>query len=354
MDPMSSPSLSRSALLCASSLLLLAGCGASEAPTGTDTGGALALNQVVTAGPLNASSLDTLVYFSFDQRALVPRTSQWDVALRRYEVRVNGGVTGSGGVTGYNLQNNRTATNAQVLAFTNVNTLAAFDSVRDLRIPADSLFAADRLIPNANAFLNLGAGVPTANAAAYWKVRTATGGFVLMRVTAIAFTGRALTSVTFESRTQAGTALGAPRTFSILPGSSPIAINLTTGQSVTPALCNWDVQVVPATYEITLNTACSVGTYPGAATPGFAATTSASDAPSYASYLSVLTGPIPSSIEDLNGPFRYDINGDQRLSPTFNTYLIRNGTKTYKLQVIGYYGTSGAGGFPTIRYARIR
>ena len=71
-------------------------------------------------------------------------------------------------------------------------------------------------------------------------------------------------------------------------------------------------------------------------------------------HLSVLTGPIPNSIEDASGPFRYDLNNDQRLSPSFNTYLIRRGTKTYKLQVIGYYGTSGSGGFPTLRYARIR
>ena len=347
--------LSRPALLATASLLCLAGCGESEAPTGTGgIGGALALNQIVTTGPLNASALDTLVYVSFEQRALVPRTAQWDIALRRYEVRVNGGVTGTGDVTGFNLQNNRTATNAQVLAFTNLNTLAAFDAVREAQLPADTLFAADRLIANANAFLNLGAGIPTANGAAFWKVRTATGGFALVRVASIVFVGRALTAVTFEARTQTGTALGATRTFTITPGTTPVSINLTSGQAVTPALCNWDVQVVPSLYEITLNTACSAGTYPGEPARGFAGTTSAGDAPSYAPFLSVLTGPVPSSIEDPNGPFRYDINGDQRLSPTFNTYLIRNGTRTYKLQVIGYYGTSGAGGFPTIRYARIR
>ena len=137
-------------------------------------------------------------------------------------------------------------------------------------------------------------------------------------------------------------------------GATPVAVNLVTGTAVTASGCNWDLLLSPSIYEISVNTACNVATYPGAATPGFAATTTATDAPQYAAYLSVLTGPIPNSIEDLGGPFRYDLNGDQRLSPTFNTYLVKNGAKVYKLQVIGYYGTSGSGGFPTLRYARIR
>jgi hypothetical protein len=160
--------------------------------------------------------------------------------------------------------------------------------------------------------------------------------------------------VTFESRLQTGATLGAAQTFTIATGSAPLSIDLGSGTAVTPSGCNWDLLLSPAIYEIGVNSACSAGTYPGLPTPGFAGTTAASDAPEYAPYLSVLTGPIPNSIEDVSGPFRYNLNNDQRLSPTFNTYLIRNGTKTYKLQVIGYYGASGAGGFPTLRYARIR
>ena len=335
--------------------LLLSACSESESPlTGPGAGSTLTLNEIVTTAPLNASASDTLVYFSFETKGLVSRTSAWDVALRRYEVRVNGGVTGTGGVTGFSVGNNKGATAAQVLAFTNENTRAAFDSLRDAQIPADSFFKADRLILNANAFLNVGGAAPTANAAAFWKVRRANGAFALVRVTAIAFTGRALSSVTFESRLQTGATLGAAQTFTIATGSAPLSIDLGTGTAVTPSGCNWDLLLSPAIYEIGVNSPCSAGTYPGLATPGFAGTTAASDAPEYAPYLSVLTGPIPNSIEDVSGPFRYNLNNDQRLSPTFNTYLIRNGTKTWKLQVIGYYGASGAGGFPTLRYARIR
>ncbi len=336
-------------------LLALAACGESETSvTDPITDLAPALNAVVVAGPVNASSTDTLVYFSFDTRGLVPRTAGWDIALRRYEVRVNGGVSGTGGGTGYSLGNNKTATAAQVLGFTDQSTLAPFDSIRDAQIPADSFFKADRLIPNANAFLNVGRATPTANSAAFWKVRRANGAFALMRVTAITFAGRALTSISFESRAQTGTTLGAAQSFTIATGSAPLSIDLATGTAVTPNGCNWDILISPSVYELGVNAACNVGTYPGEPTPGFAGTTAAGDAPQYPQYLSVLTGPIPNSIEDVSGPFRYDLNNDQRLSPSFNTYLIRRGTKTWKLQVIGYYGSSGSGGFPTLRYARIR
>ena len=349
---MSLPRSLSAALLIA--MPLIVACGeASTEPTPVDTGAAT-LNQIVTTSPINASSTDSLVYFSFTANGLVPKSGAWDIALRRYEVRVNGGVTGTGGVTGYALNNHRSATSAQVLAFTNVNTLAAFDSLRDAQIPADSHFRADRLIPNANAFLNVGGTTPTANSAAFWKVRTGTGGFALVRVTAITFAGRALTSVSFETRQQSGATLAAPQAFTISTGAAPVAISLATASAVTPAQCNWDLQITPALYEISMNSACSAGTYPGTLTPGFAAAPTASDAPEYAPYLAVLTGPIPNSIEDPSGPFRYDLNGDQRLTPSFNTYLIRNGARTYKMQLIGYYGTSGAGGFPTIRYARVR
>lgn len=347
-------SMFRPTILGAAAALGLTACGESTTTVVEPVPGSTVLNQVVTAGPLNASSTDTLVYFSFVTGTLVPKTSPWDIALRRYELRVNGGVTGTGGVTGYGVNNNRAATPAQVLAYTNLNTLAAFDSLRDAQIPADSFFKADRLIPNANAFLNVGGGAPTANSAAFWKVRRADGSFALVRVTAIAFLGRALSSISFETRLQAGSTLTPPTAFTIAVGSTPLSINLGSGTAVTPSGCNWDILLSPQVYEIGVNTACNVGTYPGSATPGFAGTTSASDAPESAPYLSVLTGPIPNSIEDLGGPFRYDLNGDQRLSPSFNTFLIRNGARTYKMQVIGYYGTSGAGGFPTIRYARIR
>ena len=326
---------------------------------GTSTPDA-AINQIVTFGPLNASSTDTLVYFSFATGGLVARTGDWDLAFRRYELRLNspaiGGST-SKNVLGFATDNNKVATDAQVLAFSPANTLAAFDSVRDARIPADSLFKTDRLTENKQGYLNLN-GIPTANSANYWKVRLARGAYAVLRATAIVFTPQfAVQSLTLESRLQTGTTLSAPQTLTISPAGQTVSVNLSTNSVVATATgCNWDVQFNPAPNQLSLvvNSACSAGSYPGAASPTFATATSASDAPQYAAYLAQLVGPIPNSVVDKGAPFRYNLTGTDRLHPAFNSYLVKSGAKVFKVQVTDYYSNTGVAGFPTVRYARIR
>ena len=127
--------------------VLLGACEDESTPTDPDGGtGELTINEIVTSPALNASSSDTLVYFSFGTGTLVSRTADWDIALRRFEVRLNGGVTGTKGVLGYSLGNNASATDAQVLAFTVDNTRAASDNVREAQIPPDASFQSDRLV----------------------------------------------------------------------------------------------------------------------------------------------------------------------------------------------------------------
>ncbi len=342
--------------------MVLAACAEDEADL-TGPGGPVPeapINQVVTFGPLNASSTDTLVYFSFATGSLVPRSGDWDLAFRRYEMRLNspavGGAT-SKNVLGFGFSNNLSATDAQVLAFTPANTLAEFDGIRAAQIPVDSLFQTDRLAVNPQGHLNLG-GFPTANAANYWKVRLANGAFGVLRATAVSFTPqRAVQSLTLELRAQTGAVLGPVRSLVLSPAGQLTAFNLTTGTVVaTPTGCNWDVQFNPDPRVLSLdvNTACNAGTYPGPASPTFANATVANDAPQYAGYLSQLVGPVPNSVLDKTAPFRYNLTGTDRLHPAFNTFLVKSGAKVFKVQVTDYYSNTGVPGFPTIRYARIR
>jgi hypothetical protein len=316
-----------------------------------------ALNEVVTTAPLNASSNDTLVYFSFATGGLVQRSADWDLALRRYEVRLASPATGaSKTVLGHTLANNQSATNAQVLAFTAANTLGAFDALREAQIPAEDQFVTDRLAENPQGHIVLG-GVPVANAAQFWKVRLANGQFAVFRSTVIAFNAaRATDSLVIESRVQTGNALGPVQRLVVRPGGAVQSISLASNSVVTPTGCNWDLQFNPDPRQLamTVNSACNVGTNPGSASPTFAAVTVANDAPQYVPYLSQLVGPIPNSILDTKAPFRYDLTGQQRLHPAFNTYFAKVGTRVWKFQVIDYYSATGAAGFPTIRYARIR
>jgi hypothetical protein len=335
----------------------LAACESEADPTGP--GGGVrepALNEIVTTPPLNASSNDTLVYFSFSNGTLVPRTGAWDLALRRFEVRLASPATGaSQTVLGYAVANHATASNAEVLAFTSASTRAAFDALRDPQVPADSLFATDRLAANPQGHIVLG-GVPVANAGQFWKVRLANGQFGVFRTARIRFTGFVTDTIYLETRLQTGTALGAVQTLAVVPGGQARAISLTTHNVVMPNGCNWDLQFNPDPRQlaITVNTACNVGTSPGSASPTFAGVTVANDAPQYVPFLSELVGPIPNSILDPRASFRYDLTGQQRLHPTFNTFFAKVGTRVWKFQVIDYYSNTGAPGFPTLRYARIR
>jgi hypothetical protein len=333
----------------------LTACEKESAPTGPQgPDGTLELNEVATVDGLNASSTDTLVRFSFQTGTLVSASADWDVAFRRYEIRLNGGISGSKGVTAFSVGNNKAATNDQIMAFTAENTLGAFDAIRAAQIPASGEFGGDGLVENATGYLNL-AGVPSANGTAFWKVKLATGGFALLRVTAISFTPQfALQSATIESRLQSGTTLGAPRTLVVTPAGGPASVNLTTNAQVAANGCNWDVQFNPQSLALSVNSACAAGTFPGGASPAFADVTSANDAPQYGAFLAGLTGPVPNSVTDVSAPFRYNLQGNNRLHPTFNTYLIKSGTSVFKLQVINYYGADGSAARLSIRYAQIQ
>lgn len=341
-------------------LVGLTACESESSPTAPEVpDGELALNEIRTLAPINSTSNDTLVHVNLATGTVVPSTGTWDIALRRYEVRLNSpAVAGSASrnVTAYALAENRNASNDELAAMTPASVLGAFDQIRAAQIPADAAFQADVLTENTTAYLNFGA-VLTANATRYWKVRTANAGHALFRVSALTFTpAQVVTSVTFEVRQQTGNTLGAPQAFTIDNPTAPFAISLTNAQRVTPSGCNWDLWFNPATNSlaITTNTACNVGTSPGPTSPSFANATSASDAAQYAPYLSVLSGPIPNSSSDKVGPFLYNLAGTNRLHPTFNTYLVRSGAATYKVQFINYYGETGTSGYITLRYARIR
>src|SRR5688500_3246823 len=51
--------------------------------------------------------------------------------------------------------------------------------------------------------------------------------------------------------------------------------------------------------------------------------------------------------------YRYNLAGDNRVSPTFDVYIVRRGADVYKLQVVGYYGPAGETRRITFRYAAL-
>ncbi|MEP6834210.1 MAG: HmuY family protein [Gemmatimonas sp.] len=340
-------------------VLVLGGCEDDASPTDPNAGSGIEapVNTVVTSAPINGTSNDTLVAFSLAKNAVVPKSGDWDILIRRYEVRVNSAATAGAstkGVTAYSMNNNKSKTDAEVLAFSVDNTLAAFDAVRAAAIPLDTAFKTDRLEENQYGYLTL-AGAPVVNVANYWKVKMANGAYSVFHATAIAYNAQgALTSLTLETRLQNGVALGAVQTLTIPFTGVAKNISLATNAVVATTDCTWDISVNPNTFEMITNSACAVGTSPGGSSPTFATATAANDAPQYLLFLTQLDGPIPNSFTDAGAPFRYNLLNTNRLHPTFNIYLVKVGTKVYKLQVINYYNESGTSGYPTIRSARIQ
>jgi hypothetical protein len=319
---------------------------------------------------IDASSNTDFVYFSFADDGTVTVTnpsssSAWDLAFRRYSLRLNGGVAGTKGVTGFNLENNVGATDAQVLAFTAENQQPAFDAVGAADIPASG-FTSEVLAPDVTGWFRPTAAGLVPNPAAVWKLRRASGAgsgaYAAIRVEAIVndpslSQADGMRGITFGYRLQtAPGTLGAAQTVAVdLSTLTEAGVNLATGAVVTPTAgdCSWDIKVTRA-YTFDVNAACLAGTFPFDASETFAAVTRADNALEYGAFVALISGPVPNSIEDPSGVFLYNLAGDNRLSPTFNTYLIRVGTSVYKLQVVSYYSATGTAGFPTIRYTRIQ
>jgi hypothetical protein len=140
-----------------------------------------------------------------------------------------------------------------------------------------------------------------------------------------------------------------------LSSATEAGINLGTGAIVAPTAgdCSWDLKVTQA-YTLEVNSACQAGTFPFDVSETFDGATRADNAPEYALFLSLISGPVPNTIESKSGVFIYNLAGDNRLSPTFNTFLVKVGSSVYKLQVTTYYSSTGDSGYPTIRYEKIQ
>jgi hypothetical protein len=338
---------------------LLAGCEDENNDPGTP-------NQ---EGTIQVDASTTTAYFSFADEGLVtPATpsasDEWDLSFRRFTIGLNGGVGGTKGVTAYNLKNNSDKTAQELLTYTPENQLAAFEAIGEADIPADAEFTSDDLIPTFTAWFTPTQTGLNANPAVAWKLKLATGtGHAAFRVSAIdnadpPTPADGMEAITIEYRLEDGT-LGAPLTVNaaIASGSSA-TINLTTGvvaPGPAPQDCSWDLRVTRG-YELQVNAlpACGAGTFPLRTGESFGTITTAADAPEYAPFVSVISGPIPATFDDPDGPFLYGLDNDQVIYPTFNIYLVKVGDAVYKVQLTDYYSSTAQSGFPTMRYARIR
>jgi len=314
-------------------------------------------NDEITAPDQLAEGMVTInasqgwAFASLDQGAPVtvadPSTSTaWDVAFNATSVMLNGGAAGPGDVSAFCVCQNDGSTDDQIVAMSPESERADFDAVAN--VPAGATFESEELLPAITGwFTGTGAAAQPATEKT-WLVRLSDGtSFAKVRVTGIAgATATSFGSVSLEYAVQptASSAFGPVQTVTL--GGTATDVDLNTGSTATgvPA---WDFRLDGTVLR--LNGGVS-GSGQAAASPTASAfadiTTAAIDARAY-------------QTDTFGGVFRtrpwykYNILGDNRISPTFQVYLVKRGDTVYKVQILNYYGAAGEPRQITFRYAEL-
>lgn len=310
-----------------------------------------------SAGTFVVNASTGFVYVSLTDSAVVipaPSASEspaWDIAFFATTVTLNGGQAGPGGVTGYCVcQNSRqNPTSAQWLAMTPESELADFDTLS--RVPPGAVFVSDVLTPAMTGWFTGSGSTATASADSSFFVRLSdSSGVAKVRFTQLqGATASSAGRVTVEyAVAQNGqSAFGATQTAELDLGSGAKSFDFQTGQATASAAA-WELRLDGFTARV--NGGVS-GSGKGAAAKltgtTFAAATPASISPT-AFRIDSYAGVFGTSRF-----YKYNIGGDNRITPTYDVYLIRRGALIYKLQITGYYNSTGQPRHITFRYARI-
>ena len=316
----------------------------------------LACSDTVTDPPALASGEFTVdasaswKYVSLGDSVVVSPTSpressEWDIAFFATNVTLNGGDAGPGGVTGACVCLNQDATSAEILAMTPASEKDAFDAVTT--VPPGTIFESDALTPAFSSWYTGNGAAIVADESRVFLVRLSDGtSFAKVHMTGISgATATSIGSVTLEYAVQssATAAFGATKTITVTEGT---AVDLNSDAATTSATA-WDVRLEDA--MLLVNGGVSGPGAGGVAdgTDTFENTTTASTQPQ-AYRTDRYAGIFGSSPW-----YRYNLAGDNRISPTFDVYLLKRGTAVYKVQIINYYNATGAARHITFRYQQI-
>ena len=312
---------------------------------------------------VDATSPVDFVYLNLAQGSEVTpadpaNSTDWHIALRRFTVRLNGGISGPGSVAGYNTRNNAGATGEEVTALTPEDGRAAFEAVTEADIPASSSFSEDGLAPDPGSSwfrFDPRIGTLAADPRVAWKVRESSGrGHALFRVVDLRMEGQRPLGLEIEFRRQdPGGSLGTAGVTSLDLTRGPAYLGFAGSERPEAASCEWDIGISPE-FGVPVNAECGAGTFPLDAAEDFTTQTRADDAPEYADFLAVVSGSFPAGVSDASGVFWYGIQNNNRMWATYNVLLVAVDQEVYKVQLHDYYNATGESGFPSLRFQRLR
>ena len=300
-------------------------------------------------GEFTVDAATSWQYVSLSDSSLVvpgsPREfAGWDIAFFSTNVTLNGGAAGPGGVSAYCVCQNAGATSQQILAMTAESELADFDAVTS--VPAGATFTTDVLTPAMSGWYSGTGATATANASKVFLVRLSDGtSYAKVHVTGLTASASSFSSVTLEYavQTSASAAFGATKTITINANGN-VDLN-TDAQSINSP--NWDIRLEGT--NLLVNSSITG--------PGLVAVADGTE--SFAATTTAVTQPQAYRTDRFAGVFatapwyRYNLAGDNRISPTFDVYLIKRGDAVYKLQLVDYYSATGAPRNITFRYQQI-
>jgi hypothetical protein len=305
-------------------------------------------------GSFTVDARNAWVYVSLTDSAVVTPTpspsesSAWDIAFFSTNVTLNGGAAGPGGVTGACICQNAAATNTEILAMTPSSELPDFESVTS--VPVGLTFTSDGLTPAIAGWFTGSGATAVADTAKHWLMRLSDStAYALVRVKSIASpTATTAGTVTIEYRFQATAAgtLSAPNTIAVNLATGAKRVDLKAGVVTTDAAA-WDIVLDGFTIRVNGGITGSGKAAAAVGTGEFSTVTTA------VTMANAYRQDTYAGIFGTNRYWRYNLAGDFRISPTFDVYLIKRGTRTYKLQVINYYNETGLARFITFRWARL-
>jgi hypothetical protein len=255
-------------------------------------------------------------------------------------------------VSAYCLCENAGLTQSQIEALTPGSTLAAFEAVTAAQIPASTSFESDSILPAISGWYSgTPGGAVTANSANSWVIQYAPGPlFAKIQVTAI--TGASATNaghVTFMYgvQTTVGGAFTATANQMVDVTAGPVYFDFAT-QAVGTASA-WSIKFSGYNIHVNGGVSGSGGVVAVISTDPFSSINAA-----YAASIppQVFSTDAFGSFFAAHPWYHYDPVLHQ-IFPRFETYFIRRGTTTYKLQVSGFYSSTAAPFHYTFRAVKL-
>ncbi len=306
-----------------------------------------------TAGGAFATEPHDFTYFSFARQDVVALTAaeaaqstEWHIAFKRSEIRLNGGISGPGSVAGFDL-----------MEAEDIVVEETFDAITAADIPGSDAFIADGPAYAIGEWYSYHAASHRMEASGnVYELRLADGQFAKFVVDAIEGASRTDAGrITFRWVVADGIDLTGPTRSAIVDVSegAEVYFNLSSGEPVAPAdpatSPNWDLHF--SGYIIRLNGGIS-GPGQGGAFPAYQTDQTFEDiieAMGFG-YFADKSGSAFSS--DTGEWYSYD-STTHVLATRNHVYVIDTGEGLYKMQLLSYYrevAGSPVAGFITFRW----